>query len=93
MNVICFEDTAFYEFMERVVERICNSRKADDEKWVSPAVAMKILCIKSKTTLQKLRDEGSIRYTQPERRIILYDRSSLYDYLEAHAKNTFFKKK
>jgi len=45
--------------------------------------------IKSKTTLQKLRDEGQIRFTQPEKKIILYDSDSIIEYLEKHSKDTF----
>lgn len=47
------------------------------------------LRIKSKTTLQRLRDEGHIRFTQPDRKTILYDTDSINGYLEKHAKETF----
>lgn len=88
MDVICIEDKAFLELMRRVIEYM-KERDTRESKWVSPKEAMEILGIKSKTTLQKLRDEGLVRFTQPERRIILYDRESLYEYLEAFAKNPF----
>jgi predicted site-specific integrase-resolvase len=45
--------------------------------------------ISSKTTLQKFRDEGRIRFAQPDRKIILYDRDSINEYLEKNAKGTF----
>jgi hypothetical protein len=48
-----------------------------------------MLGISSKTTLQRFRDEGSIRFTQPSRKIILYDRDSILVFLEQHAKDTF----
>ncbi len=47
------------------------------------------LHIKSKTTLQKLRNEGCIKFSQPVKKIILYDIDSLNEYLEKHSKNTF----
>jgi hypothetical protein len=47
------------------------------------------LRIKSKTTLQKFRDEGKIRFSQPEPRILLYDRDSIEAFIEKHAKDTF----
>jgi len=50
---------------------------------------MELLGVKSKTTLQKLRDEGSIRFSQPQKKIILYDRDSVMDYLDKHAKDIF----
>lgn len=45
-------------------------------KWIDGEEAMQVLRIKSKTTLQKLRDEGKIRFSQPEKKIILYVRDS-----------------
>ena len=50
---------------------------------------MKLLGIKSKTTLQKLRDNGDIRFSQPIKKIIRYDRLSIEDYLDKHAQNPF----
>jgi len=45
------------------------------------------LRIKSKTTLQKLRDGGKIRFSQPEKKIILYDLKSIYSYLDQNVNN------
>ncbi len=59
------------------------------DKWIDKKEAKRLLRIKSDTTLQKLRDEGHIRYSQPERKHILYDRDSINDYLEAHAMEPF----
>jgi len=90
MNVICLQEEAFYELVEIVVKRLKEDEaESDASKWIGPEEAMNFLNIKSKTTLQKMRDEGQIRYSQPQRKIILYDRDSLEVYLENHAKNTF----
>jgi len=89
MNVICLHDEAFYKLVEDVIERLQPKAGAYQEKWLDTEEAMHILKIKSKSTLQQLRDEGKIRFSQPQKRIILYDRDSLNEYLEAHAKNTF----
>ena len=59
------------------------------DKWIDKKEAKRLLRIKSDTTLQKLRDEGQIRYSQPERKHILYYRDSINDYLEAHAREPF----
>lgn len=88
MQVICIEDTAFYVLMEQVVKRVKEQHEIKEDKWISGEEAMKKLRISSKTTLQKLRDEGRIRFSQPEKRVILYDVESIYQYLEKHAKNT-----
>lgn len=89
MQVICLEEKAFYELVEQVVERLKEKNNVTHDKWVSNEEAMRLLNIKSKTTLQKLRDEGKIRFTQPEKKIILYDRDSIDAYLEKHSKDTF----
>jgi len=89
MEVICLEDTAFYALIERVVARIKEKVPDKAEKWISGEEAMKMLRISSKTTLQKLRDEGKIRFSQPEKKIILYDADSIHAYLNSHARNTF----
>lgn len=89
MEVICLEDEAFYQLIEKVVSHIKEKEGIKEDKWLSTDEAMDILKIKSKTTLQKLRDEGRIRFSQPDRKIILYDRDSINDYLEKHAKETF----
>jgi hypothetical protein len=76
MNVICLHDEAFFTLVEEVVERIKEKRNVLEDRWILPDEAMSVLGIKSKTTLQKLRDQGRIRFTQPQKKIILYDRVS-----------------
>lgn len=89
MQVICLEDEAFYALIEQVIQRIKNIQSIQEDKWISAEEAMRKLRITSKTTLQKLRDEGHIRFTQPLKKIILYDIDSINEYLEKHANNTF----
>lgn len=89
MQVICLEDRAFYALIEEVVERLRDKHNQEKEKWVSGEQAMQLLNITSKTTLQKLRDEGKIRFSQPQKKVILYDRDSINTYLERNARNTF----
>ena len=89
MQVICLEEAAFYTLIEEVVQRLKEKAGEDKEKWISDEQAMKLLNVKSKTTLQKLRDEGKVRFSQPQKKIILYDRQSIAEYLEQNARNTF----
>jgi len=89
MEVICLQDEAFYALVEQVVQRIKETHDIKEDKWVSPEEAMQALRITSKTTLQKLRDTGAIRFSQPEKKIILYDRDSIFEYLEKHVRETF----
>lgn len=89
MQIICLEEVAFYTLIEQVVARLKETHSGEKEKWISDEQAMQLLNIKSKTTLQKLRDEGKIRFSQPQKKIILYDRDSIDTYLQQHARNTF----
>lgn len=89
MQVICLEEAAFYELVEQVVTRLKEKSTRPQERWISDDAAMDILNIKSKTTLQKLRDEGKIRFSQPQKKIILYDRESIEKYLNKNARDTF----
>ncbi len=89
MQVICLHDEAFFKLVEEVIERLSPAQKTVQQKWVDGDAAMQLLNIKSKTTLQQLRDEGKIRFSQTSPRVILYDRQSIDEYIERHAKNTF----
>lgn len=89
MEVICLEDEAFYALVETVVRRVKEKEGIKQDKWVSAEEAMELLRIKSKTTLQKLRDEGKIRFSQPEKKMILYNTDSINAFLEKHSKDTF----
>lgn len=87
MNVICLETKAFYSLIDEVMARVIP--KNEPKKWLSTDEAMELLQIKSKTTLQKLRDEALIRFSQPQKKIIIYDRESILEYLENNVKETF----
>ncbi len=88
MEVICLQDSAFFSLVDRVVLYLQETTKKS-EKWISGERAMEHHNIKSKTTLQKFRDEGIIRFSHPEKKWIVYDSDSINEYLEKHTKNTF----
>lgn len=89
MQVICLEEVAFYALVEQVIERLKDANAGKKDKWISDVEAMQLLNIKSKTTLQKLRDEGKIRFSHPQKKIILYDRDSIMAYLDKNSRETF----
>ena len=89
MEVICLQDEAFYSLIEQVVSRMKEKQAIKSDKWLTGEQVMKLLNVASKTTLQKLRDEGKIRFSQPEKKIILYDADSVNNYLGKHVKETF----
>ena len=89
MQVVCLQEEAFYALFDKVVEHFEAKRKDTLPKWIDGEEAMQLLNIKSLSTLQKLRDEGKIRFSQPQRKIILYDRDSITEYIEKHTRETF----
>jgi len=89
MEVICLEDAALYSLFDKLVDHLNLKENRTADKWVSGEEAMRMLRITSKTTLQKFRDEGKIRFSQPEKRIILYDTDSIHEFLNDHAQETF----
>ncbi|TGV03382.1 helix-turn-helix domain-containing protein [Flavivirga rizhaonensis] len=92
MEVICVEEKAFYKLIDKVIgyvdEKLTKQQKAQ-WKWINEVEAMRLLNIKSKTTLQELRNNGKIRFSQPKKRIILYDKNSIFEYLEKNAREVF----
>ncbi len=89
MEVICLESDAFYSLIDEVVTRLREMDNHQQDKWIQDHEVMRMLGVKSKVTLQKLRDERKIRFSQPQKRIILYDRESVLEYIETHANETF----
>lgn len=89
MKVILIEEEAFFELIDRAVERMSGKINVEQKKWLTPKEAMKELGISSPTTLQRYRDEGKIRYSQPSKKVIRYDPESIQEFLDSKAKNTF----
>jgi hypothetical protein len=89
MEVICLEDKAFYELLDKLYRRYKTENDVKENKWISGEEAMKKLNISSKTTLQNFRDEGKIRFSYVTPKIIVYDVDSINFYLEDNAHNAF----
>ncbi|MEQ9298928.1 MAG: helix-turn-helix domain-containing protein [Cyclobacteriaceae bacterium] len=83
ISLVTIEEESFYLLIDKVVERL--AKQPQEWRWVDGEEAMRLLRIKSRATLQKMRDEQKIRFSQPEKKIILYDRNSIDDYLQKHA--------
>jgi hypothetical protein len=83
MEVICLEEPAFYKLIEKVVDRLKDQNKIQEDEWLSGEEAMQKLRINSKTTLFKIRDEGKIAFVYASPRVILYSASSINEYLKA----------
>ncbi len=89
LDIICLESEAFYALVEEVVNRLKEEEGTESDKWINDEEAMKLLHVSSKTTLQKYRDVGLVRFSQPTRKLILYDRASILEFLDKKAKDTF----
>lgn len=89
MQVICLEEEAFYTLLDKSVEYLESKRNNAPRKWIGEEDAVAMLNGVSKSTLQRMRNNGDIGYTQPSRKIILYDRNSINAYLEKHSKKPF----
>lgn len=89
LEVVCLESEAFYALVSEVVERIKATQNVKEDKWIGTNDAMALLGITSKTTLQKLRDEGRIRHSKATAKNILYDRESIMGFLDRKAEDTF----
>ena len=83
MKVIHLHKKAFYALLDKALKHIESQMEQEvPPKWINAEEAMEILQIKSTTSLQKLRDNRNIRFSQPFRKVILYDRESVYEFLE-----------
>ena len=88
MEVIMFESAAFEAFKrelkgfvkEAVKELLKEMEENEQIDWIPPPEAKKLLPFKSKTSWQKLRDNGEIKFSQFGRKI-LYSRKSIHEYL------------
>lgn len=78
MNTGTFEKDTFDALVKQTIEEIKTKYGfTKKDKWLSGDEIMTALRIENETVLQQLRDEGKIRFIQPEPAIILYDADSL----------------
>ena len=79
---ICLQDEAFYSLLEELYIRL---KGKEEERWISGEDVMRRLNISSPATLQKLRDTV-LRTSRVSKKIILYDRLSVEEYLESKSR-------
>lgn len=88
-NIICLESPAFHSLIDVVIGYVKEKHLIKENTWITGDEAMHLLNISSKTTLQTLRDTGKIRFSQPMHKVLLYERKSILEYIESHAKEIF----
>ncbi len=84
-EMICLETPAFERLVKTVAQQLIEKQGIRNSKWVSKEDAMALLGVTSPTTLQRYRDERRIRFTQPDKKVILYDRESIEEFLSRNA--------
>ena len=85
MDIILIESNAFYSLIDIVVQRIKEKQAITKDRWIDREEAMRLLHV-GKTSLQKLRDSQELIYSQPMKKVILYDRISIESYIAKHSK-------
>lgn len=87
MQVICLEERAFFQLLEKVVAHLKEKHNVKEDRWITAVEAQRRLGV-SKSTMQRLRDSQTIVFSQPRKKIILYDSHSINDYLNKHSHKT-----
>ena len=88
MEVIVLDSDAYQQLKleikgfvkQAILEVLAEKKSADNSDWIPLGEAQKLLPFKSKTSWQKLRDTGTIMFTQFGRKI-MYSQKSIIDYL------------
>jgi len=89
-NLIMISEENLWELVEKVIFQMEKLQgKEHKEVWMDSDETKRLLGIKSDTTLFNLRSKGLIEYSQPSRKVILYKRDSVLEYLEKHSHKTF----
>jgi hypothetical protein len=83
MPLICINDEFFIKMTETVIDTTCPTyHKKPKDNWISTTEAMEKLRITSPTTLNKYKDTGKISASPLSPRHILYDASSIDEFLD-----------
>lgn len=79
--------------LERLANRLAElimAKQADkNPTWITEHEVMAITGLKSKGQIMKIRQQGLVKYTQPYKRVIMYDKQSVLDFLNKHVRQPF----
>jgi len=72
-----------FGFVKKAIAEVLAEKKGvENSDWITIEDAKKLLPYKSKTSWQKFRDTGIIKFTKPKKgRNIMYSRKSIIEYL------------
>jgi hypothetical protein len=90
MNVICIGEQAFLTLIWEVIKYVKSEIKpVTADKWLGKKRSDAAAENKIAHHVTEIKGWGKIRFSQPEKKHIVYDRDSIIEYLEAHAKDPF----
>ena len=90
IDVICLKTDAFYALLDQVIERIDEKYyESKQPTWIDGSEVMEMLGITSRTTLGTIKDSGKIKVSIISKKVVLYDRQSVLDYIESYTKKKF----
>ncbi len=84
LKIICLETEAFYQLTEAVVERVMEKYEINEKPWLTEEEAQELLPVTAKSTWQKYRNEGLIEFSQPSKKVLLYSRESIMQFIAKH---------
>lgn len=88
-KLIMISESNLLSLVQQVFQYILELKGNSNRKvWLTQKEAEKMLDLKS-SAMANLRNKGLVEYSQPSRKVILYKRESLEDYLEKHSKKPF----
>lgn len=88
-QIIFIDDSQLELLAEMIVARIGKHGNLQPDKWMDIEDVMMTLRIKSRSTIQDLRNRGELRFCKINSKTILYDRSSVNEYIQKHIKEKF----
>ena len=89
MDVIVIDSEAYKMLLSEITKTVRDTVKEvahPRSDWIGEKEAMVLLGVKSKTTLQNLRDSQEFKFSK-HGRIIRYSRESILEFLERNSKH------
>jgi len=89
MDVIVIDSEAYKMLLSEITKTVKDTVKEvahPRSDWIGEKEAMVLLGVKSKTTLQNLRDSQEFKFSK-HGRIIRYSRESILEFLERNSKH------
>jgi predicted DNA-binding transcriptional regulator AlpA len=74
---------------EMIAARINSAQIKIEDKWIGLDEVMRMTGIRSRSTIQDMRNRGEIRFSKLNSKNIIYDRASVNEFIDKHIKEQF----